>query len=196
MREFETDMRIAKMSPVTIGNRLELLARLCRHIEPTAILDATPDDLRSFQAQFRHRAPATIDIYTRHAQAFYRWAAVRGIIATDPSVDLIRPKVPKGRPHPIRPDDLKVLFACTFGALRIVFVLAVFAGLRRSEICRLQRRDIDIDGRVGTALIHGKGGKERVVPLLAPVVTELHQYGLPRRGYVVLDQGSRTTRSG
>lgn len=193
MQEFMRDMRTRKLSVYTIDKRVELVERLRAYLKqrtpPLALLDADVNALRDFQSTFAHRAPATIDIYTRHAQAFYRWAAQRDIIGADPAAGLIRPRVPKGRPHPIRLGDVEILFACTTGVLRIVFALAVFAGLRRGEICRLQRRDIDIDGRVGTALIHGKGGKERIVPLIEPVVAELRRHGLPRHGYVVLDRG-------
>jgi integrase len=93
--------------------------------------------------------------------------------------------VPKGRPHPTRLDDLRRIFACARGVLRVAFVLAAFAGLRRGEICRLQVTDLELSGSLSTALVHGKGAKERTVPLLRPVVEELQAYGLPRAGWLV-----------
>jgi integrase/recombinase XerC len=186
MRQFELEMRIAKLSPVTIDHRLAAVCRL-RDWLPTqdsSLLDATPDDLRAYQARFVHLAPATIDIYSRHIKAFYDWAETRGFLdGPNPASGLIMPRLTRGRPHPTTIDDLRVVFACTTGPLRTAYVLAAFAGLRRGEICRLHRRDIDLAG-TPTALIHGKGGKERVVPLLPPVVGEIQEAGLAR-GWVI-----------
>lgn len=188
MREFETDMKIAKLSPRTIGDRLELLARLARYLDEThgtVLIDATADQLRGFQSTVSHLAPASVNLYSRHIRALYAWALRRRLIAEDPAADLIVPRVPRARPHPTSTDDLRIVFACTKGPLRIAYVLASFAGLRRGEICRLQRADMDLDQAQPTALIHGKGGHERTVPLLSPVMDELTSFGLPRRGYVV-----------
>lgn len=188
LHQYRTEMQIAKYSPVTIDDRLSLLRRLAEHIGKP-LLDATEDDLRDFQAQFAHLAPTSVNIYSRHMKAFYAWAARRRLIDRSPAEDLIIPKVPKGRPHPTTADELRIIFACTRGVLRLVYVLAAFAGLRRGEICRLQRRDLDLSQSLATALVHGKGGKERIVPLLAPVVAELFDFGLPRTGWVVLKDG-------
>lgn len=188
LTEFTTDMRIAKRSEVTIKDRLEVLARLSRHIE-IELLAATPTDLRSYQATYAHLAPASVNIYTRHILEFYRWALLRGLLEQDPSLGLIVPRVRRGRPHPTMLADLRTIFACTDGALRMAYVFAAFAGLRCGEICRLQRTDLDTDARDVTALVDGKGGKQRRVPLIAPVVTELVEYGLPRAGWVITRNG-------
>lgn len=171
LNSLTADMKLADRSPVTIEDRIEVLDRLSIWLE-VPLIDATADQLRDYQDRFKHLAPASIDIYTRHIQAFYRWALGRGLIAADPSVDLIRPRLRKGRPHPTTVADLRIIFTCTSGALRIVYALAVFAGLRRGEICRLHRRDLDF-GVNASAVVDGKGGKERVVPLLPPLISEL-----------------------
>lgn len=193
MRQYVTEMKIAKLSPVTIADRIEVLERLRRYLDGqhgVGLLDAAPEQLRGFQATFAHLAPASVNIYTRHVRAFYQWATDRGRVAANPAASLVVPRIPRTRPHPTRLEDLRIVLRCTpRGALRLVYVLAAFAGLRRGEICRLQRPDLDLDSTLATALIHGKGGHERTVPLLRPVVDELYGYGLPRAGYVVLRGG-------
>jgi integrase len=196
MCEFVRDMRIAKRSPATITARVELLERLRRYLAdrtpPLGLLEADTDVLRDFQATYAHLAPASVDIYTRHMKSFYRWAhSERGMLDTDPAARLAQPRVPRGRPRPLNATDLQILFAATRGPLRVVFALAVFAGLRRGEICALQRHDLDLDGPTATALINGKGGRQRIVPILRPVLDELYTAGLPRAGYVVLDERGR-----
>lgn len=187
MREFLADMRIAKYSETTIHDRMEVLRRLRAHIDKP-LVDATAEDLRDFQKSFSHLAPASVNVYTRHVRAFYRWAYGRGLIPEDPSASLTVPRVAKGRPHPTTEDDLRTIFACTTGWLRMAYVLAAFAGLRRAEICRLERHDLDLS-ETPTAFIHGKGRKTRIVPLIPPVVAELLSYGLPPRGWVLTKDG-------
>jgi integrase len=184
-------MRLRSLSPITITDRLELVHRLAAFLAPDGLLTAGTAELAAFQRQFSHCAPATLDVYVRHVQAFYRWAIGRELLADDPSLSMIRPKVRRGRPHPISLDDLRVVLACTVGALRTAYVLAAFAGLRRGEICRLRREDLDLATPVPVAHVDGKGGKLRVVPLLPPVVTELERAGLPRRGWIVTYKGGQ-----
>ena len=183
---FAVHMRLRGLSPVTVDDRLEILHRLHVWLSGPLLVDATRQQLIEWQQQFVSLAPATIDVYTRHVQAFYRWAADQGLMDTDPAAGLPRPRVPAGRPHPISAEDLRTVFAFTPGTRRTVFALAAFAGLRRGEIIRLQRADVDLERR--TALLQGKGRKERIVPLVPPLVEELTEC-MPRSGYVVLHNG-------
>lgn len=187
--DFTRDMRLRGLSPVTITDRLEMVGRLGRWLEPTPLLDATSYDLARWQRQFAGLAPASVDIYVRHVQAFYRWAHERRLIAEDPALELIRPKLHRGRPHPTPAAQLRMIFACTSGPLRVAYALAAFAGARCGEIARLDAADLDLTPCRATALLTGKGGKDRVVPLLAPVVAELLTYGLPRSGAILRHHG-------
>lgn len=189
--QYTEEMRVRQYSPATIEDRTAVLQRLARFArKPLPDCDAA--DVRDFQATFAHLAPASVNVYSRHIKAFFDWATKRRLLAENPCEEMVVPKVPKGRPHPTAADDLRMIFACTSGSLRIAYVLAAFAGLRRGEICALQRPDLNLaDAGQPTALVRGKGRKERVVPLLPPVVAELLDYGLPRAGWVVLRNGKR-----
>lgn len=185
LRAFEIEMKIAKRSATTIQDRLRVITRFAEQLQKP-LLEATTGDLIAHQARFAHLAPATVNIYSRHIKAFYDWAYRRELIARNPADSMVIANVPRGRPHPTSADDLRTIFACTRGPLRTAYTLAAFAGLRRGEICRLHRRDVELtaDGR-GTALVHGKGGHERLAPLLIPVVAELNDQGAFGRGYVL-----------
>ena len=178
-------MRLANLSPRTIEKRVEIVERFRTFLDGTELLAATPDDLRRFQATFEHRRPASIDIYVRHLRAFFQWAQYRGLIAEDPSVALISPKLPKRRARPMSFDEVRTIFAHTTGMLRMAFVFACFAGLRRGEMCRLWWQDIDLTGALPQALVHGKGEKDRMVPLLPVVTDELAVYGMRHSGPVL-----------
>lgn len=188
--DFRGDMRLRGLSEVTIRDRIELVRRLAAWLHPAGLLDASEDELVRWQRQvFGPLAPASRDIYGRHVIAFYRWAWQRHLIDADPSDALVRTKVRRGRPHPVPPDLLRAVFACTTGPLRIAYLLAAFASARCGEIARLSVNDLDLTPCAATVTLDGKGGKVRTVPLLAPVVAELLDYGIPRAGAVLLRAG-------
>lgn len=166
------EMRIANYSPVTIRERVKLLERFAATVDGT-IFDATAENIREFQASLAHLSPASVNIYARHLRAFLVWAARQQRVDAELVDVVVVPKIRKGRPHPTSVDDLRTILACATGGLRLAYVLAAFAGLRCGEVCRLQRSDLDLAGPAPTALINGKGGRERVIPLLPPVVDEL-----------------------
>jgi integrase/recombinase XerC len=155
------------------------------------LLSANADDLAAFQGTFAGLAPASVDIYSRHVRAFYKWALDYGHVEHNLCTRMVDVKVRKGLPHPTGADDLRVIFACTRRPLRTAYVLAAFAGLRCGEICRLRWEDLTLAGATPRAFIHGKGGRERITPLLPPVVDELQQVGLAPRGPVVVSAAGR-----
>jgi integrase/recombinase XerD len=189
LRAYELHMRTAQLSPETIKHRMELLWRLSGWLQPVTLLAATSRDLERFQQLFVHLSRATIDIYSRHVVALYRWAVQYEYLPTDPTSRMVKIRVRQGMPHPITSGDLRLVLACSLGALRMAYILAAFAGLRRGEICRLRGEDLHLDAAQPVAMIDGKGRRERVVPLLPPVVDALRAAGFPRTGYVVPGDG-------
>ena len=100
-------------------------------------------------------------------QGFYRWGVGSGRTEHDPAIPL--PVVRAGAPRP-RPCDDEVLAAAVRQAPeRDVLMLRLSAecGLRRAEVAQVHTRDIITGTKRGqfSLVVHGKGGKERVVPL-------------------------------
>lgn len=61
--------------------------------------------------------------------------------------------------------------------MRLILRLAAEVGLRRAEIASIHSHDL-VDDLLGWSLVvHGKGGRERVVPLPTPLALELHARG-------------------
>lgn len=98
-------------------------------------------------------------------RVFYRWAVATGRCGDDLSVAIpvVRASTPNPRPLP----DIIYLEALRRADARSGMILRLGAemGLRRSEVARLHSDDIlpDLDGF--SLRVHGKGGKERVVPM-------------------------------
>ena len=109
-----------------------------------------------------HRRRVTIN-------QFAKWGIRRRYWTTNPVDEAPRIKRPKRLPRPYLPDEWAAVMALDLhGADRVIRGLLVFAGLRVSEVCRLQLGDVRLsDGaRPGALRIRGKGNKERVVPVI------------------------------
>lgn len=108
---------------------------------------------------------------------FFRWLDTENIAANRAILQVARPKIPHSVPKPL---NIKAAAAVIEGDLdqegwlrdrdTAVLLLLYGAGLRIGEALSITRRDAPIGGR-DVMRIAGKGGKERMVPIL-PVISE------------------------
>ena len=115
---------------------------------------------------------------------YFAWAARRGFIPSDPSTSLSAPRGEGRLPRVLRQDELTVLLddprpsADADPARRArddaVLELLYGSGVRVAELCALRVDDLDLDR--GRAVVWGKGGKQRAVPLSAPAVDALRRH--------------------
>lgn len=113
-----------------------------------------------WKAATRRSARTSLRIWTT-------WLHRTGRILADPLALIPPARAPKSLPRPC-PDPIirKALFTSDT-RVRAMITLAAEAGLRRGEIAVVSRSDV-IDERTGSSLIvHGKGRRERTVPLTA-----------------------------
>ena len=129
-------------------------------------LDRTPRATRRGDAQ--QGAAARKSMRTA-VTGFYRWARRHGYVDVDPCADLPGVFVPAGRPRPAPEGVIRATLAAADDRVRLMVLLAIFAGLRAGEIACVHRDDV-IDG--DWLLVHGKGGKQRTVPLLNDELVE------------------------
>jgi integrase/recombinase XerC len=133
---------------------------------------ASADQVREFLASLHaRRHPATLGRKLAALRTFFRYAVRAGWCAADPSGGIPAPRAPKRSPRPLVVDDC---FALIDGAPgdgdderelrdRAIVELLYGAGLRVSELSRLDVRDLDSER--GDVRVFGKGRVERVVPL-------------------------------
>jgi integrase/recombinase XerC len=159
--------------PTTVTHRRDNIRRLASKL-PVALLDATPEQLDSWQSQLRVSI-SSIHTYTCHVKSLYRWAFESGIIDTNPADALPIPKVAERRPRPIPEKDCKTAMRAAQGVMRVWLALAGWCGLRAGEIARIRREDVSHDPEGHGAMLHvdGKGGKHRAVPVPPRVVALL-----------------------
>src|SRR3954447_14589760 len=134
--------------------------------------------LRSWLARLHTQGAsrATIARRASSARTFTAWAARRGHADTDPGVRLASPKPHRTLPAVLRSGEAAAALDAVHAtegrdavdpaqALRDQAVLELLyaTGIRVSELCGLDRDDIDLERR--TIRVLGKGRKERTVPL-------------------------------
>lgn len=140
-----------------------MLIRVARQLT-VSLEAATEDDLDVWQAQLKV-GPSSVMTYTAHVRAFYKWAHETGRIATNPAERLILPRLNRRLPRPIPEQDLRLALVTARGDLVPILVLAGYLGLRAGEIAAITRDDLISHGELKVLVVHGKGGKERAVPI-------------------------------
>ncbi|MDI6911511.1 tyrosine-type recombinase/integrase [Nocardioides sp.] len=159
-------------SSQTAYTRRQHLQRTARSIGIESPWEVTGPELLSWFAS-QQWANETRRAYRTTLRGFYRWGAESGHIGSSPALAL--PKVKPGLPNP-RPAPDSVYLPALAAARpreRLMLRLAADHGMRRGEIALVHSRDLleDLDG--WSLVVHGKGGKERILPLLDDVAATL-----------------------
>src|SRR5947209_8196336 len=147
-------------------------------------LEVQPPDLAAFVSELADGrdgkppvAPATLQRKIACLRSFYRHLRREQIIAHDPTAEL-RPPRSRGRlPKVLTRDEVNRLLAQPRGtsaaALRDRALLETMyaCGLRASEAIGLRLSELDLES--GVVRTHGKGAKERIVPVSSKAVETL-----------------------
>lgn len=149
--------------------RRQQLTRFAREIG-CAPADLTADRLVTWVGNQTEWAIETRRSYRNTLNSFTSWAHTAGVIERPLHGVLpkVRPNVATPRPAP---DDVWALaLSRADDRTRLMLRLAGEAGLRRAEVAQVHRRDL-LPGP--SLLVHGKGSKDRVVPLSASLAAEI-----------------------
>jgi len=133
---------------------------------------ATRGDVETWWTSRAHLSAATRANDLACLRAFYKWCARWEHRDDDPTRRLDPPKVNKGLPRPVSRADLRTLLDTLPDDLRRAVALGAYAGLRVSEVAALRWEDVDVEARRARVL-HGKGGKPRIVALGSVLIDHL-----------------------
>jgi integrase/recombinase XerD len=120
-------------------------------------------------------------------RGFFKFLMLDGHIKAHPAEDLDTPQRFSYLPKFLTEDEINRLFAApdvsTEEGIRDRAVLEVMyaCGLRVSEMVTLKQTDVDL--LAGLCVCHGKGSKERRVPLGKSAIHWLQQYAAVKAGY-------------
>jgi integrase/recombinase XerD len=149
----------------------------------------TRSDLRKWIASLSREglAPTSIARIVSATRGFFKFLMLDGHIKSHPAEDLDTPQRFNYLPKFLTEDEINRLFAApdvaTEEGIRDRAILEVMyaCGLRVSELVGLKQADIDL--LAGLVVCHGKGNKERRVPLGKSAIHWLQQYGAVKAGY-------------
>ncbi|HSE17860.1 MAG TPA: site-specific tyrosine recombinase XerD [Pyrinomonadaceae bacterium] len=171
------------------------------------VSDLTRADLRKWIASLSREglAPASIARAVSATRGFFKFLMLDGHIKSHPAEDLDTPQRFAYLPKFLTEDEINRLFAApdisTDEGIRDRAVLEIMyaTGLRVSELVNLKQPDVDL--LAGLVRCHGKGNKERRVPLGKSAIHWLQQYAAVKAGYgkqsspnVFLNRGRPFTR--
>ncbi len=117
----------------------------------------------------------TLRSYRSAFRSFYGWMHASGRMGQDPARLLRKVPVPMAHPRPAAENVIEQALAAAGDRVYLMIMLGSRHGLRRAEISRVATNDLLRDPAGWSLLIHGKGGKERVVPLLDDVALVIRE---------------------
>ena len=106
-------------------------------------------------------------------RVFYAWAVEAGYVAVSPAAALPKVRPARPRPHPASDEAYRIALAAAGARERLMLRLSAELGLRRAEVAQVHSRDLvrDLDG--WSLLVHGKGGRDRMLPMPARLARDL-----------------------
>lgn len=167
------------------------LARLDRWASKAGkpIVELTRPDLRKWIANLSREglAPTSVARAVSAARGFFKFLMLDGHIKYHPAEDLDTPQKFSYLPKFLTEEEIDRLFAMpdisTEAGIRdrAMLELMYAAGLRVSELVTLKQAEVDVHS--GVVNCHGKGSKERRVPVGKSAIHWLQQYASVKAGY-------------
>lgn len=150
--------------------------RLANNSISGGLINATTDSLQNYLSSLSEK-PSSISRKASALRGFYKFLMLEKIITTNPATNLELPKQVRALPKFLTIDEIELLISSagdikTSTRLRAMIELLYASGLRVSELCELPMTAILGD----KLLIHGKGAKERLVPMHQSAMDALNKW--------------------
>jgi site-specific recombinase XerD len=154
---------------------------------PTTIAGIRREHIEAYLVALQEegKRAATVSVYYRSLQPFWKWAVEEGEIRESPMAHMKPPAVPEN-PPPVLSDAqiaslLKSCQGSAFEDRRDEAIIRLFldSGIRRAEMAGLTVDDIDLHNM--TAMVTGKGRRQRTVQFGAKTARAIDRYLRERR---------------
>lgn len=187
--------------------------------------DVTLNDVRAWLASLARQknSPRSLRRKAQSVRAFFKFLLKRNLITSNPTADLILPKIPKSLPDNVREDEMESILTADESlveeaaqcseplaggnlesAMRnhLVAEMLYSLGLRRAEIIALS--DPDVSFSAAEIKITGKRNKQRVVPVPSALLEHIKRWqtlrdslwaDLPSPRPLIAVKGKRATPS-
>lgn len=140
------------------------------------LMKATAPDIQKYLASLPDK-PSSVARKASALRGFYKFLMLEKIITKNPTANLELPKPGRALPKFLSADEIELLISSAGDIrnatrLRAMIELLYASGLRVSELCELPITAVLGD----KLLIHGKGAKERLVPMHAQAQDALSKW--------------------
>ena len=132
---------------------------------PNGLLNATDTEIQDYLSNLPDKA-SSIARKASALRSFYKFLMLEKIIKTNPTKNIELPKRARPLPKLLSTDEIDLLISSAGDTknsvrLRAMIELLYASGLRVSELC-----EMPLTANLGDhLLIHGKGAKERMIPM-------------------------------
>ncbi|MEM9134269.1 MAG: tyrosine-type recombinase/integrase [Actinomycetota bacterium] len=176
------DSRLAarRLRPTTERTYRHHLGHFAEYIGETAAIDTiTKREVQRWLSSMGHLRASSLRTAEAPVRALFGWALEEGAITEHPMATIPRP--PQARPiyRGLEPDVIGRLLHVADFRERTILLLGLHLGLRCAEMSRANFGDWD--RRRGTILVHGKGGADRVLPVVGEIEWALDLWAEGRR---------------
>lgn len=172
------------------------VGKLVRYLETETVTlrEVTTDTLRAFAADLFDLgiSPRTQARIVSGIKSFFRFLKLEGYLDSNPSLLLESPALRRHLPEVLRVDEIDAMI----GAIdmekaegqrnRAIMETLYGCGLRVSELINLEISKLYFDEQF--IMVHGKGDKERIVPISPQAIREIKDY-LPDRALLPVNRG-------
>jgi integrase len=173
-------------SKETIRNRRGIVGMTARRVPVRSPARVTGEHLMRLASSYQWSNDYRRQFRTTETQ-FFGWC-IDHRRHPGPNPALVLPRVPESKPKPRPATDEIWLDLLAAAAPRELLMarLAGEAGLRRAEVAQLHRDDLSNDSGGWLLIVRGKGDKQRVVPITAPLAQAIrsHSAGYSPHGFV------------
>jgi integrase len=172
LKAFQRSLRAAGRPETTVGIRISHLRRFARESGLVSPWDAELDDLidwmsgKKWALEYRRSVRASLRV-------FYSWALDARRIDYNPAERFPVVKVAQPRPRPAGDSEYAAALAEAPAREALMLRLSAELGLRRGEVCQVHSSDITGDPGQWSLVVHGKGDKDRTLPLHDSLATAL-----------------------
>ncbi|AIO18464.1 Tyrosine recombinase XerC [Candidatus Izimaplasma bacterium HR1] len=150
------------------------------------ILTVSPRIARFYTATLHENySPKSIARKISSVRSLYNFLVREDVLEENPFLDIELPKQEKRLPKFIYPEEIESIFksidtSSVLGTRNYLILEFLYGtGVRVSELCNVKLNDIDYFQNL--CLIHGKGSKDRYVPLHNRLINEISDYVITTR---------------
>lgn len=187
LESFSATLAGHKTRPRTIATYRKAVRAFANHLgDESTVAEITPESIGQYQIVRGDKAAATIAKDLSAIRAYCRWCVRAKLRADDPTLDLEWPKRIEPIPRCLKQRELRLLDTILHAPLPIldtkkrhvrqrerrIVLLMLYAGLRLSEVPKLDWRDVDLDTLTLTVR-DGKGGRDRALPIHERLAADL-----------------------